>query len=276
MERSASGTSIRAWKPPVPGIREVLHARFIDHAYPPHTHDTWTLFIVDAGVIRYDLDGRGSGADVPMVSVLPPHVVHDGRPGTPAGYRKRVLYLETSLLPESLIGPAVDRPVVPDRSLRREVAALHDLLGCVDDALEAETRLAFVAERVRAALGDAPADRVDGDRVDGDRDALAEQLRAFLDANLFEPVTISAAADRLGWGVTQLARAFANTFGIPPHRYLIGRRLDAARDRILRGQPLAEVAAEVGFVDQAHLTRRFRQFLGTTPGRFARPDPDLS
>jgi AraC-like DNA-binding protein len=31
---------------------------------------------------------------------------------------------------------------------------------------------------------------------------------------------------------------------------------------------LADVAAEVGFADQAHLTRRFRQFLGTTPGRF--------
>ena len=83
-------------------------------------------------------------------------------------------------------------------------------------------------------------------------------------------VTMSAAAGRVGSGTTQLARAFTGAFGIPPHRYVIGRRLDAARDRILRGQPLAEVAAEVGFVDQAHLTRRFRQFLGTTPGRFGR------
>ncbi|MFI5226445.1 MAG: helix-turn-helix domain-containing protein [Candidatus Limnocylindrales bacterium] len=37
---------------------------------------------------------------------------------------------------------------------------------------------------------------------------------------------------------------------------------------MLDGQPLADVAAEVGFCDQAHLTRRFRRFLGTTPGRF--------
>jgi AraC-like DNA-binding protein len=49
---------------------------------------------------------------------------------------------------------------------------------------------------------------------------------------------------------------------------VIGRRLEAARDRILGGQPLADVAAEVGFYDQAHLSRRFSQFLGTTPGRF--------
>ena len=43
---------------------------------------------------------------------------------------------------------------------------------------------------------------------------------------------------------------------------------DQMRDRILAGQPLADVATEVGFFDQAHLTHRFRRFLGVTPGRF--------
>ncbi|MEA2609042.1 MAG: hypothetical protein QOJ75_1285 [Chloroflexota bacterium] len=256
---------IKAWKPAIPGIREVLHARFTDHAYPPHTHETWTVFIVDEGAVRYDLDRHARDADEAMVSVLPPYVVHDGRPGASGGYHKRVLYLETSLLPERLIGPAVDRPMLLDRLLRGEIATIHDLLGCIDDHLEAETRLGFVAERIGTALGGTPPAMKE---VEHDR--LAEALRAFLDATLFEPVTMSRAAEAIGSGTTQLARAFSNTFGIPPHRYVTGRRLDAARDRILRGQPLADVAVEVGFVDQAHLTRRFKQFLGTTPGRFAR------
>lgn len=264
MEMPIAGVAIRAWKPPIPGIREVFHARFTEHAYPPHTHDAWTLFIVDDGAIRYDLDRQARGAEPPMVSVLPPHVVHDGRPATSNGFRKRVLYLETSILGEHLIGAAVDRPMIPDDALRREVSALHDTLGCSDDTFEAETRLAFVAERIRARLGQ----RAEEPSAMPGRD-LAEQLRAFLDAHLFEPVTMAAAAERLGAGPTQLARAFANVFGIAPHAYLIGRRLDAARDRILAGQPLADVAADVGFYDQAHLTRRFKHFLGTTPGRFA-------
>lgn len=265
MEVLEGGVSIRAWKPTVPGVREVLHARFREHAYPPHTHDTWTVFIVDDGAIRYDLGRHARGAGPSMVTVLPPHVVHDGRPATDKGYRKRVLYLETGVLGEHLIGPAVDRPVYPDRSLRQEVAALHDALACVDDALEAETRLAFVAERLRAGLGEGAPETKPPPGGD-----LAVQLRAFLDTHLYEQVTMAAAAERLGAGPTQLARAFAVTFGIAPHAYVIGRRLDAARDRILGGQPLADVAAEVGFFDQAHLTRRFKDFLGATPGRFAR------
>lgn len=265
MVMPATGVSIRAWKPPVHGIREVLHARFTDHAYPPHTHDAWTLFIVDEGAIRYDLERQARGAEPSMVTVLPPHVVHDGRPATSLGFRKRVLYLETSVLGEQLIGPAVDRPVIADRTLRRAVSDLHGALGCADDVFEAETRLAFVAERIRAGLGERTSDLppMAGREV-------AERLRAYLDDRAFEAVSMTAAAAELGADPTRLARAFSNAFGIAPHRYLVGRRLDAARDRILAGQPLADVAAEVGFFDQAHLTRRFRRFLGTTPGRFAR------
>ena len=254
---------IRAWKPSIDGVREVFHATFRTHAYPPHTHDVWTVFIVDEGAIRYGLNGADHGAGRARVSVLPPHVVHDGRPATELGFRKRVLYLETSILGEELIGPAVDRPVMPDADLRREVAALHDALACADDRLEAETRLAFISEQIRQSLGAPPIAPATESAPD-----LAERLRAHLDERLFEPVTIRAAAAMIGVAPTQLARAFSAVFGIPPHAYVIGRRIEAARDRILAGQPLADVAAEVGFHDQAHLSRRFAQFLGTTPGRF--------
>lgn len=257
--------AIRAWKPPVPGIREVLHARFVEHAYPPHAHDVWTLFIVDDGAIRYDLHRRARAADPAMVSVLPPHIVHDGRPALAGGYRKRVLYLEEDVLGGALIGRAVDEPVLGDASLRSAVCAVHDALACPDDALEAETRFHLVVERIRAALG---ADA--GDPSPAPRDDLADALRALLDERLFEPVTLAEAAERLDTPPARLARAFVRTFGIPPHRYVLTRRLEAARERILAGQPLADVAAEVGFADQAHLTHRFRWFLGTTPGRFAR------
>jgi AraC-like DNA-binding protein len=252
----------RAWKPPIGGVREVFHARFREHAYPPHTHDVWTVFIVDDGAIRYDLHRHAHSADDAHVTVMPPFVVHDGRPATSAGFRKRVLYLETSLLSERIIGAAVDRPVMPDTRLTRAVARLHDALGCADDLLEAETRLAFVIDRIGRLLGEAASEEPPADR------ALADRLRAHLDAHVFEPVTIASAAAAIASSPTSVARAFSTAFGIAPHAYVLGRRLEAARDRILRGQPLADVAAEVGFVDQAHLTRRFDRFIGTTPGRF--------
>jgi hypothetical protein len=99
----------------VPGITEVFHAHFVGHAYPAHTHDAWTLLIVDDGAVRFDLDRHHHGALCSQVTLLPPHVPHDGRAATPLGFRKRVLYLETDLLGTELIGAAVDRPGWADR-----------------------------------------------------------------------------------------------------------------------------------------------------------------
>ncbi|MGH8945488.1 MAG: AraC family transcriptional regulator [Acidimicrobiia bacterium] len=254
---------VRAWKPSVPGIREVFHARFVDHAYPRHTHDTWTLFIVDQGMIRYELARRDHGALPPMVTVLPPGVVHDGRPVSGDGFRKRVLYLETSLLGEHLTGRAVDRPVIRDLTLRRRVSAVHRLLASTDDAFQAEIRLSFIAERIRFHFGQRSED---GPWMAADD--LAEAFRAYIDGHLFEPVTLAAAGHLLGANPTHLARCFTRAFGIAPHTYLLGRRIDAARQRLLEGQPPADVAVSVGFYDQAHFTRHFKRHTGTAPGRF--------
>lgn len=101
---------ISAWRPSVAGVVEVFHARFTEHAYPMHVHEAWTLLIVDDGAVRYDLDRHRHGTPDGTVSLLPPHVPHNGSPATPDGFRKRVLYLDLSRLDASLIGPAVDTP----------------------------------------------------------------------------------------------------------------------------------------------------------------------
>ena len=129
---------VRAWKPAVPGISEVFHARFVRHAYPRHTHDDWTVFIVDDGAVRYDLDGRARGVGPALVTVLPPHVVHDGRPASDAGFYERVLYVDTDVLGPHLIGRAADEPDIDDPALLRSIQRLHGALDRPEDPLEAE------------------------------------------------------------------------------------------------------------------------------------------
>ena len=258
---------VRAWKPAVPGIHEVFHARFVEHAYPPHTHDTWTVFIVDEGAIRYDLEARHRGAAGSRVTILPPHVVHDGRPATGDGFRKRVLYVGTDILDERLTGRTVDHPDIADPAVVRGLGALHRALQGPDDGFAAEELFADFVHRLRERLGDRPT--ADAQRPDHE---VAADLRDLLDTRASEPVTLAEASRLLGASPGHLTRCFTRAFGIPPHRYLLARRIDAARKRLLDGQPPALVAADVGFHDQAHLTRHFKRHVGTTPARFARPN----
>ncbi len=252
---------MRAWHPDVPSVRQVLHATFEHHAYPAHTHDDWTVLLIDDGVVAYDLDHTGHHAAPAAVTVLPPHVPHDGHSADGRPFRKRVLYLEADWLPARAVAAAVTRPTLSDPRAVGVLTGIHAALRSPAEALDAECGLLALRDLVRDHLGD-PCPTA--------RDTpLARRLRDLLDDRLTESFTIAEAAHLLGVHPSHLVRAFSQAYGLPPHRYLTGRRVDRARHLLLEGRTPAEAAVEAGFHDQSHLTRHFRRVLGTTPGTFA-------
>ncbi|MFG3250932.1 helix-turn-helix domain-containing protein [Streptomyces sp. NPDC048187] len=259
-------TFVNAWRPPVPGITEVFHAHFTDHAYPAHTHDTWDLMILDDGSVDFALDRHRHGATGrTSVLLLPPGIPHDGRTVTASGFRKRNLYLDASVLPQHLAGRAADTPVLDDEQLRGRIDQLHTSLARPGDGLEAESRLSFIRERLLFHLT-ALRPRAPGREAN----RLAAQLRELLDARTCAGLSLHEAAAVLQAHPTHLIRCFKQTYGLPPHAYLTGKRIEHARRLLLDGHRPAEVAATVGLHDQAHLNRHFTRHVGTTPARYQR------
>ncbi|MFI8280674.1 helix-turn-helix domain-containing protein [Streptomyces sp. NPDC085929] len=259
---------VRAWRPALAGIEEVYHARITDHVYPMHTHDSWTLLIVDDGMVRYNLDRHEHGALDQMITLLPPHVPHNGHSVTPTGFRKRVVYLDSSQLGDSLIGLAVDSPVMDDLLLRQRINQLHQALEHTGDELEAESRLALVSERLRSHL-----ERRFEDHTPTRDAGIAHRLRDLLDEKFVEGVSLQDASAALHVHPAHLVRVFSREFGMGPHQYLTGRRVDLARKLLLAGMTPRLVAASAGFYDQSHFNRHFKRVLGTSPGRYARSGP---
>jgi AraC family transcriptional regulator len=69
------------------------------------------------------------------------------------------------------------------------------------------------------------------------------------------------------------ARQFKRATGLPPHQYVISRRVERAKE-LLQGSgdfSLAEVAARAGFSDQSKFCRHFKRLVGVTPGQFRTP-----
>src|SRR5262245_2276209 len=70
------------------------------------------------------------------------------------------------------------------------------------------------------------------------------------------------------------ARQFKAATGLPPHQYLIARRVERAKELLRQDRddlPLAEIAASCGFSDQSQFTHHFKRLVGVTPGRFRTP-----
>lgn len=256
-----AANQIRAWDPGLDGVREVLHARFTDHAYPAHSHDSWTVLIVDAGAISYALNRDDHAAFPQQVTVLPPYVAHDGEGLRAGGFVKRVLYVDDAVIPSDRLGRAVDEPTITDPLLHAQVAGVHDAIGR-GEPFEAQGQLALVSERLDHHLGG----------VAEPAPAGAPVVRRILDAlerHLVESTSLREIATEVGMSEGHLVRTFHRHVGVSPHRYVIGRRVERARTLLLKGMPVADVAADSGFHDQSHLTRHFKRMLSVPPSRFS-------
>ncbi|MBX9813816.1 MAG: peptide-methionine (R)-S-oxide reductase MsrB [Sphingomonas sp.] len=100
---------------------------------------------------------------------------------------------------------------------------------------------------------------------------LLRRAQDYMDTNLATALTLDDVARQIGVSPRHFGRAFRQSVGLPPHQWLLRRRIDAARELLAAGDsPLAEVAVQCGFADQSHFTSTFRRATGTTPGRYRR------
>lgn len=127
-----------------------------------------------------------------------------------------------------------------------------------DDALE--TFAAF--EQTLVAKSDAS-------RPNPKHEEAAMRLHAHMIGRLAERTCVEAFAEDEDISTYALIRAYRRMFSLTPIQHQLALRVDAACKLLARGTNASEAAAELGFSDQAHLTREFKKRIGCTPGSYA-------
>ena len=95
------------------------------------------------------------------------------------------------------------------------------------------------------------------------------QLVEHIDQQLAEPISLGQLAGLCALSEYHFARMFRESFGLPPHQYLLARRVTRAQALLRSGAlPLNEIALMCGFSSASHFTHRFRQAMGATPGEY--------
>lgn len=101
-------------------------------------------------------------------------------------------------------------------------------------------------------------------------EAQCRRLRRYIQERLGDDLALRELASFAGVGTRQLSRLFREAFGITPHQYLLGQRLEeAARCLANGGREIAEIALSLGFSSQSHFSAAFRKRFGQTPRQYA-------
>ncbi len=124
---------------------------------------------------------------------------------------------------------------------------------------------------ILASLTDKPADAIPSHQQarGGLPPRALRRVREYITAHLERNISVEALAAIVGLSMFHFARAFKQSEGVTPHRFLLQCRVRRAQE-LLAGTdlPLSEIALAAGFSDQSHCARRFREFVGITPSRY--------
>lgn len=258
-----SAASIRFWQPAPEAATELVCAFLEATEAPPHLHEEWQFGVLETPS-KLSLGAfRRYNAHAGDVTIVHPYDVHSEGSKAETPPRWRMLYVAPSIVSRLYggVAPRFRRPVVTDPAAAAELRELLRHSG--DGTIAGSEFLRRVAHWLEQfLLGHAE------DVIAPQRTPAVERARAYLQNRPTQSVTLPEVGAIAGVTTSHLVRSFSRVVGLPPKSYHTQVRLARARRLLAEGKSATWVAYECGFADQSHLSRRFKECHGVTPGAF--------
>ena len=253
------------------GDLELLTARYRDHAYALHTHDSYVFGVVVAGAEKLRINRQSYLAPAGSIIVVDPEDPHDGEKGCDTGWAYRTCYPRAELMREVAqdleLGhlPMFGQGILDAPDLASDFVRAHRL-AVSGRTMEAETAMLMALRGLTRRFADRS-----GRNPSSDDSEAARRFRLYrerIESDPAGPFDLGDLARTAGVTRFQVIRDFKRVAGMTPGQYLRDCRIRNASALMRTGKPLAEIAFETGFADQSHLTRQFQRIVGVSPQRY--------
>ena len=247
---------------------ECFRAFNMIHQFRRHSHEGYTIGVIESGFGENNYRGSVFHLSPGKIVVMNPDEVHTGIVDSEHPWSYRMFYIHQDIfkqmLPEKSILPFFRGLCFEDRYWFERLHALHCLLEKKSDALEQQTRFIEDLTAFTQTFG-----KVQSSVVSGHEPKAVSRIKDFIKANFQQNVSIDDLVRITQLSRSYLIRSFQHCVGIPPYTYLIQTRIKHAKKLLAKKIPIVQVAYEMGFSDQSHLTRHFKSLTGITPKQYA-------
>ncbi len=254
-------------KLPFVEMRSIKGARSI--GYAKHSHESFSIGAITGGKSTY-LNGKmKEQVSAGTVVIINPEEMHACNPVVDEPWSYHMLYVDHAWLAtlQHELGFSANADFRPfsttsTNSLFVELTTLCGILADEHaDHLQKHGAVIDFFSMLQNRLDPAST---------SSKDANVKLMRAaeFIKENFNRSLKLEEICAAAELSPAYLIRAFKHQFGMTPHAYLINHRIQQGRAQLRRGHAIADIALDIGFSDQAHFQRAFKQHLAATPGQY--------
>ena len=232
-----------------------------------HSHEELSIGFVENGSSRITCESLKFELNVNHAILLPPGAIHLCTPEDENSFKFLMVYINLEwffsvfgfhaalLTPESM---ALDKDQVMGKThFFEQFMALDDPLTAESEASLFIGRLIFDVFKMSA-----PEPAPDKEHTE------INIVKDFLDRHYGEPIQLDQLALLYGKSKFSLLREFKKSFQMTPHAYLLNKRINEAKQMLLKDKSIARTAVDCGFFDQSHFIKTFRQYVGMNPADY--------
>lgn len=256
------------------GQLEIVTAKQVVHSLSRHTHDSLCIGIIETGSRVYSVPSGEYTASAGQVIVMNPGEVHACRSGdnTPYDYsvvctRDAAKTMQMLAYPttETIAIPYLAQRTLNDTDLFRKIFNFCHSGTATASLLELQTAWLDLFSHLIFGYGHQENRLIK--KVQPEQTAI-QKIYQYIETHYTEEISLQQLSDHFHISPYHLTRCFTKQFGIPPHVCQTLLRIKQVKQLLIKGMTLAEVAAETGFTDQSHLSHRFKDTVGMTPGQW--------
>ena len=260
--------------------------------YKSHSHPTFSIGAVDAGISRF----TSSFADEQEITVgnlvvIPAHVDHSCNPLPEHDWSYQMMHIDAQWLSQLLQETKADlsslsdlnainldatdldaltsefplfKPrILKDQKIYQSFTLLNETLFDPNKSILEKEQL-FLATLINILLPNLKWERIE---ISQYAQQFLPKLKQYLERDI-ENLSLQELANEVGISRYALIRLFKQYFGQTPHAFQLNRKMNQARQFLKEGRDIAQLAYDLEFTDQSHFQRVFKQYTGVTPKQF--------
>lgn len=226
-----------------------------------HCHAQFAIGVIENGTSAVSCQKRNFLVDSQHIVFFPPKVMHHCNPQNISVWKFKMLYIEKSWM-ETVFGSNIPSAVIIKRLSAMDVDTVKKIFLFLKSPADVSAKkctlilllnLIFTLANTAIYENTIPMSKV------------ATELKNYLENNYWQNVSLAEMTALINKTNFQLIRLFNRSYGLSPHAYLTQLRIARAKEMLKAGLTINNVALSLGFYDQSHFARAFKQYVGVTP-----------